>query len=216
MWKKYLKKFGILLPNKNTAMAAQLIYLSNHIGEIVAKDDIADFVQKHIKSAKKDQQIRHLGSQKGWYVLNKNQITPNGEFIKSGYHCLVTLEDPLPGWLENKQRRKNNLSSKEFGKIKELYNYQCATCGAKEGENHRKFLNEIVKLQKGHKNPSCGLDKGNIIPQCQICNQAYLNKWIFDENGFVHALYDPNIILKSPEKTQREVYNILKKKFEKS
>lgn len=215
LWLKNLKKSGIKMPDKNTAAAAQLVYLYLNMGKIVAKDDIADFVQKYIKNAKKDQQVRHLGSQKGWNVLNKGQYTPDNRKIPSGYHCLVNLDEPLAGWVENNQRRNLNLNPNEFNKIKEIYDYCCATCGCKEGSRHRKFKNEIVELQKGHMDPSKPLDKGNIIPQCQICNRSYLDKWIFDENGYIHALNKPEIIKKSPLKTRKAVYLILKEEFEK-
>ena len=41
-----------------------------------------------------------------------------------------------------------------------------------EWQRHNIRHNEIVRLQKGHMDPSKPLEAGNIIPQCQVCNRA--------------------------------------------
>ena len=62
-------------------------------------------------------------------------------------------------------------------------------------------------------NPQKPLESGNIIPQCEMCNRAYRNYWIFDNRGRVLAVSNPEIILQSPEDVQLKVYQLLRKKF---
>jgi hypothetical protein len=61
--------------------------------------------------------------------------------------------------------------------------------------------------------PNKPLVAGNIIPQCQICNRAYKNYWVFDKKGRVIKLANPKIINRSDKKVQWEVYKILYKEF---
>ena len=62
-------------------------------------------------------------------------------------------------------------------------------------------------------NPAKPLVKGNIIPQCQVCNRADRNRWVYDERGRVIALADPRFIRNSSIEVQKEVYKILKSKY---
>jgi len=54
---------------------------------------------------------------------------------------------------------------------------------------------------------------GNIIPQCQKCNQADRNRWVYDNKGRVIKLADPKFVLNFDASVQKRVYDILKKKF---
>ena len=39
-------------------------------------------------------------------------------------------------------------------------------------------------------NPSKPLEAGNIIPQCQVCNRADMDRWIYDKTGRVIEVAD--------------------------
>ena len=83
----------------------------------------------------------------------------------------------------NSNRRKD--FSGDFESIKAKYDYRCATCGSKEGEKHFIEKSIITTLQQGHMDPSKELKEGNIIPQCQFCNRADRNRWVYDAKGRV-------------------------------
>jgi len=53
----------------------------------------------------------------------------------------------------------------------------------------------------------------NIIPQCQFCNRAYRNFWIFDNKGRVRNIANPRIVLKADIEIQKAIYELLEKKF---
>ena len=52
------------------AKELQLVFLYKYLNCFVHKDMVSAFVRKFIKNAAFDQQVRHLGSQYFWYVLN--------------------------------------------------------------------------------------------------------------------------------------------------
>lgn len=209
-----LKKYGLKLPKENSSKWWQLVYLTIHEGQVVHKDEVSDFVRQHRPDAGKDQQVRHLGSQHGWYVLNKGNKLSSGYLLKSGEHCLVNLTEAHPDWsTKNFIKRQSCLSSNNWEEIKQFFGYRCATCGAKEGELIKGSKTNIVKLEKGHCNPRLPLTSDNIIPQCQYCNKTSKNNFIFSNDGRVDAILNPNFILRSPEDVQRAVLELLSKKF---
>ena len=208
-----LKQFNIKLPAKNTNKMYQLIYLFYFQGKAVHKDVITTFVQEHNPKASGDQQIRHLSAQNGYYILGKGGEY-NYEKVPSGYYMLITLTEPNPNWCNNIDKRRIALKDNNFDSIKKAYDYRCATCGEKEGNIHR-YTGKKVILQKGHMNPNKPLTIDNIIPQCEYCNQnVYKNDFIFDEKGHPKSINNPNYILKSTEETQKQMLEILLKKFE--
>lgn len=72
----------------------------------------------------------------------------------------------------------------------------------------------ITKLTAAHVDPQKPLVAGNIIPQCEICNRAYRNWWVFDNRGRVVAVSNPEVILRSSKEVQLKVYYLLREKFE--
>ena len=123
--------------------------------------------------------------QKGWYIASGSRGDDNN--LKNGEYKLISLEQPYPGFIKN---RRTGLNTNDFEEIKKHYGYRCACCGSKEGEPHLYYKNIITQLQQGHMNPSKDLTEGNIIPQCQICNQPDKNRWIYDSFGRVIAVAD--------------------------
>ena len=75
--------------------------------------------------------------------------------------------------LGSEQKSITYTLAENFEELKKEYDYTCLTCGAKEGEKHRLYKSEFVKLQRGHKDPEKSLSISNIIPQCQFCNRSY-------------------------------------------
>lgn len=212
-YNQYLKKYNITLPAKDTNAMFQLIYLYHFLGQSVHKDVISTFVCEHNPKASGDQQTRHLGAQKGFCVFY-NGTEYNGQKVDRGYYCLFTLKEANPSWAERKEARSIIMNTTDFDIIKKTFNYCCATCGAKEGTKHR-YTGKTVILQQGHCHPDKPLQIGNIIPQCDYCNQnVYKNDFIFTLEGRPQSIYNPNYILKSPIEVQEQMYKILKKKFE--
>ena len=187
----------------------QLIFLYKHIHCFVHKDLVSEFVRKYKPSAALDQQVRHLGTQLLWYVLNKSAKVPDkDEVVPSGYNYLVSIETPNPKAVALALKRSGRLAAKSFDDLKIVYENKCATCGIDEGKKDtRNGL--VVALQQGHMNPRKPLTLDNTIPQCQYCNQQYLDYFCFNEHGRVVAVNNPYILLKSPRDIQDEMIEIL-------
>ena len=187
----------------------QLIFLYKYLNCLVHKDLVSDFVRKYKKEAALDQQVRHLGTQYHWYVLNKGSKVPNEELkVPSGYNYLVSIEMPNPKAVAEALKRTGRLGAKNFDELKMAYGKKCATCGIQEGKKDTRN-EEIVVLQQGHMNPRKPLTLDNTIPQCQYCNQTYKDYFIFNEHGRVTAVNNPLILLKSPKDVQDEMIKVL-------
>ena len=182
---KYLTGYGIKLPElvsngKYVKDALVLIKLSEGYPntKILSKEELTKFMHEFYPDTRDVQQARHLSMQKGWYIASG---TRGDAKIPSGSYKLITLEKPYPAFCRDRREGfKGN-----FDAIKKAYNYRCATCGSKEGEEHFFRKGVIVQLQEGHMNPAYPLNEGNIIPQCQVCNRPDRNKWVYDKTGRV-------------------------------
>ncbi len=193
------------------AKELQLIFLYKHLNCFVHKDMVSAFVRKFLKNKALDQQVRHLGSQYFWYVLNKGAKVPNSEeIVPSGYNYLVSIEMPNPKAVAEALKRTGRLGAKNFGELKMAYGNRCATCGIEEGKKDTRN-EELVVLQQGHMNPRFALTLDNTIPQCQYCNQTYKDYFQFNEHGRVVAVNNPLILLKSPKNVQDEMISVLLK-----
>lgn len=129
--------------------------------------------------------------------------------IERGAYQLYTLEKPYPSF--KKGHRISKISNWE--EIKEKYDYRCATCGSKEGEPHFHWKGTITKLQKSHKDPNKPLTIDNVIPQCQKCNRADRNRWVYDDYGRVIKLADPSFVRNFDDSVKWIIYKILYKEF---
>jgi len=187
----------------------QLIFLYEYIGCLVHKDMVSAFVRKFIPEAALDQQVRHLGSQYNWYVLNRGNRIPDRDItVPSGYNYLVSIETPNPKVLAQALKRAGRLAAKNFEELKMAYNYKCATCGIEEGKKDTRD-NTIVSLQQGHMDPRKPLTLDNTIPQCSYCNGTYMDFFRFNEHGRVVAVNNPEILLRSPRDIQDEMIEVL-------
>ncbi len=187
----------------------QLIFLYKYKNQLVHKDAVSAFVRQYIPTAALDQQVRHLGSQLGWNVLNKGSKIPDKNVkIPSGYNYLVSLETPNPKNIANALKRAGRLAAKNFNELKLAYENKCATCGIEEGKKDPRD-GSTVSLQQGHMNPRKSLTLDNTIPQCSYCNQTYQDYFVFNEFGRVIEINNPQILLKSPRNIQDEMIQVL-------
>jgi len=215
--KNYLNKYGVKLPKlynkegKFTKDALVLIYLSNNYPNTkkVEKKELTHFIRRYYPDTNDVQQARHLGAQSGWWIVAGGRDNIVLE-IERGTYQLYTLEKPYPGF--KKEIRKFN-DDDIWKSIKKIYNFRCATCGSKEGEPHFHWPGTITKLQKAHMNPNKPLTEGNIIPQCQKCNRADRNRWVYDKKGRVIKLADARFVKNFDVDVRKKIYKILYKEF---
>ena len=201
MHKKHLNPHGVKIPsNYNFEKSNKSIWLAfMHLsGEEVHKDDLSAITQHFNPNAGQDQQVRHL-KRDGFNIGDK-----------PGIHKL-DLNTPSAEFLTTSKLKNNLLNAKDFEDIKKSYNYCCATCGAKEGQTSARYGDAIIQLQKGHMDPALpGNDLHNIIPQCQYCNRAYLNDFVFDEKGRVKAIASVRPVRAASKNVQKKVLEWLK------
>ena len=214
--RRHLQRHGVKLPKlKNAAEgyskdALVLVYLAfGYPGtRVITKAELTQFVRQYYPEVNDVQQARHLGAQKGWWVLagGRDNVV---ESLKRGEHKLHCLELPYPGF--SAQRR---VGGEGFDALKERYNFRCATCGSREGEFHFHWPGTQTKLQKAHMDPARELSPDNMIPQCQTCNRSGRGWWVYDGKGRVYAVAHADIIRRSSEAVRREIFRVLKKEFE--
>ena len=215
---KYLKSHGVSLPNLKrgesyTKDALVLIYLAYGypITRTISKDELTEFIRHYDPKVLDVQQARHLGAQKGWFILSGTRNDNASENIKPGEYKLKTLEEPYPGFTS--ERREELIDGDYWENLKMNYGYRCACCGSKEGEPHRYWKNTKTILQKGHKDPSKPLEAGNIIPQCEKCNRPDRNYWIYDDKGRVIRIANAKVIDNCSKKVKIEIYTRLYAEF---
>jgi len=192
-----------------TKDALVLIYLVQDYPNTkkISKGELTQFIRQYYPDVNDVQQARHLGAQKGWFIAaggrdNRNVVLTRGEYK------LITLKKPYPAFHGHRIEQ-----TEDWEELKKRYRYRCATCGSIEGEPNIHWPNTITRLQKAHINPNLPLEAGNIIPQCQKCNRADRNNWVYDERGRVIKLSNPNIIKRSDEEIRWKVYKILYEEF---
>ena len=214
MHDKFLKQYNVKLPNlkvknKYTLNALVLIYLYKKIGKIVSKQELTEFLKNMGYKINDVQQARHLAQQSGWYILSgtRGDLECQNLNVKAGQYLLKTIEKPYPSYQNLK--RTETLKANSWNELKKIYNNRCATCGSKEGEYNFLYPASITTLQQGHKDPGKSLTIENTIPQCQFCNRASRNYFVFDNKGRVEKIYDPNFILKSDKNIQKVMLQIL-------
>lgn len=215
-YEKYLKKFNVKMPDlidsnkKFTKNALVLVYLSLNYPKtnIVSKTEITQFVRYFYKDTNDVQQPRHLGAQDGWWIVagGRDNIVLK---VPKGSYQLYTLEEPYPDF--KKGHRITDTS--DWEKIKESYGFRCATCGSREGGPHFHWSGTKTKLQKAHQDPNKPLGPGNIIPQCQKCNRADRNRWVYDDKGRVIKLADAKFVKNFDKEVRKKIYQILQKEF---
>lgn len=213
---KHLKQYGVVLPSLlNThgdyiKDALVLVYLAKDYPntKMVSKEELTRFIRGFYPNTNDVQQARHLGAQKGWWIVagGRDNIVLN---LKRGSYQLHTLEQPYPGFTQGHRIAVTD----DWETLKARYSFRCATCGFQEGQPHLHWPATKTKLQKAHMDPNKSLIAGNIIPQCQKCNRGDRNRWIYDNKGRVIKLADPNVIKTCGQDVQKAVYKILYRKY---
>lgn len=208
---KYLKKYGVKLPrlfngNCYTKDALTLVYLAQGYPctRIVSKSELTEFIRLFDNKVSDVQQARHLGAQKGWFIVSGTRNDNTSVTIAPGEYQLATMEKPYPGFTA--ARREEVMDGDYWENLKREYGYRCACCGSKEGEPHRYWSNTTTVLEKGHKDPNRPLEPGNIIPQCEKCNRPDRNYWIYDDKGRVVKIANAKVIDHCSKQVQKEMY----------
>lgn len=204
-WELHLKQYGVKLPRKDTARWYQLTILKHYQGKAVSKTDISEWIAKETGKQATDQQVRHLKTQNGWYVLNRGDEY-EGVKVPDKHHVLITTQKPYP---KSNLERRTAVKSGEWETLKKTYDYRCASCGAKEGGPSLFDPRRTVKLQQGHMDPDKGLEPGNVIPQCGWCNQTARGDFVFDEQGRPRAIASIRPVKRASEKVRAEVKEYL-------
>jgi hypothetical protein len=204
---QYLVASGVKLPQLEkggefTKDALVLVYLAQGYPDTwwITKKELTDFVRLYHPDTNDVQAGRHLGMQRGFYIVSSrrgNYLPEGAPPPKGDSYLLVTLEKPHPAFVP--KRRSSNADS-DLETVKQKYDYRCATCGSKEGEANLRYKNQRTQLQQGHRNPKLPLEGENIIPQCQFCNRADRNWWVYDERGRVVGVGAVKPIQRSIEK----------------
>ena len=212
---KYLKRYGVKLPRLKgtkefTKDALVLIYLAQGYPKTrsVTKGELTEFIRSFYPSTNDVQQAMHLGAQKGWFIVAGGRDNRDVD-LQRGEYQLITLEKPYPAFHGHRVEETDIWES-----LKEQYGYRCVTCGSEEGKPNIHYPNTITKLQKSHKDPNRPLTPGNIIPQCQKCNRADRNNWVYNETGRVIKLANPIVIKRSDKEIRWKVYRLLYEEFE--
>ena len=213
---KFLKKFGVKLPKlhdssgKITKDALVLVYLSLGYPKTrpVSKTELTHFVRSLYPDTPDVQQARHLGAQSGWWIVAGGRDNIVVE-LKRGWYQLYTLEKPYPAF--NLDHRITETA--DWALLKKQRGFRCVTCGSEEGKPHLHWPATKTKLQKSHQDPHKPLIAGNIIPQCQKCNRADRNRWVYDDKGRVIKLADGNFVRNFDTIVRWKMYKILWKEF---
>lgn len=211
---KYLESYGVKMPKlklggKYTKDALILVYLAQGYPKTrtVSKSELTQFIRHYDPDITDVQQARHLGAQKGWFIVAGGRDNKDADLDRGEYR-LISLERPYPVFHGRRIQQTDNWKS-----TKTQYGHRCATCGSEEGKPNIHWPNTITKLQKSHMDPNKPLIAGNIIPQCQKCNRADRNNWVYDERGRVIKVANPNIITRSDEIVKKAMYKILYEQF---
>lgn len=212
---KYLKQYGVKLPKLTDIQgnyikdALVLVYLVQDYPKTkkISKGELTQFIRQYYPDVADVQQARHLGAQKGWFIVSGTRGNRHVT-LESGKYQLITLEKPYPAFKGHRIEETG-----DWENLKKQYGYRCVTCGSEEGKPHIHWQNTITKLQKAHIDPNKPLVAGNIIPQCEKCNRADRNNWVYDERGRVIKLANPNVIKRSDKEVKWRVYKILYQEF---
>lgn len=213
---RYLKELGVKLPrlrdaqNNFTKDALVLVYLAYDYPNtrMVSKEELTKFVRSYYPNTNDVQQARHLGAQAGWWIVAGGRDNIVLE-VKRGCYQLYTLEQPYPGFSKGHRIAETG----DWKTIKAQYNFRCATCGSQEGKPHLHWPATRTFLQKAHMDPGKPLVAGNILPQCQKCNRADRNRWIYDAKGRVVKLADARFVKNFDKDVRKRIYKILHREF---
>ncbi|MFM6891901.1 MAG: hypothetical protein ACKPJ9_19905, partial [Dolichospermum sp.] len=175
--KTHLEHHSVTLPPlyKNGAeynlRGLQLVYLRHHLGALVHRDDLSNFVRSIVAEASADQQPRHL-KYMGWDIRLSGKSGDkwlDGKPLPNGFNGLAQVQTPSPDYAKTIAKRVGRANATDWVSLCQAYDNACAMCG-KRG----------VKLEKGHKNPALPDTISNLLPMCGPCNNWVNNDVIID------------------------------------
>jgi hypothetical protein len=212
----HLSEHGVKMPSllrggHYTFKALILICLYRNLGQPVTKEELTKFVTGEANRHTNDLQPRHLATQDGWNILLKQNNDRGTETWPAASYGLVSIEIPKPFW--SPLARDGELDVDSWGDLLDRFQHRCATCGSREGEPNLRNPASLTVLQRGHCDPNQPITVLNCIPQCIDCNRGLRSQWIWDATGRPRAINDPRVILQSPEATQLEVLELLRRRF---
>lgn len=203
---KFLEKIGIPLPKSETTKWYQLSILKHFQCLAIHKNDISILIANLTSTTATDQQVRHLKTQDGWFVLNRGDSYKN-KYVPDGCHVLITTKSPIPN---STLQRRTVVAARDWEEILKKYHYACASCGTKVKERHRFDESFVVEtLEKGHMNPHKPLEAGNIIPQCRWCNRTARSDFVFDEQGRPRAVANVRPVKRAEKEVIEKIKNWL-------
>lgn len=218
IWNKHLKHYGVKqvrlrTKEKFTKNALVLTYLYHKRNQVVTKSELTRFLSYKNQPSSDVQQARHLARQSGWNILSgtRPDIMPNSTILKSGEYTIVDLTIPYNSY--SSENRRSLLNDESFEEIKKEYSYRCSSCGSKEDEPEFRNPSRITKLQKGHMNPREDLIPSNVIPQCESCNRASRDNFIFDRLGRIDAINNADFFFRSPDYVIEKALKIFVKNY---
>lgn len=196
---EHLAQHGVRLPRlmhggRPTKGAIVLCMLYKYVGQPVSKAALTRVVRRWHPDTPDVQQGRHLARQGGFHIISGTRGDQTGDSgggaepaLESGEYCLVGLDSPYPGFSGPLGHRAAD-GEVSMEELKAAYGSRCATCGSKDEESN--FLNPSRRttLHVGHMDPTKPLSRANAIPQCDECNRAYKDWFIFDERGRVRDI----------------------------
>jgi len=211
-WRACLQDSGITLPATHSARWYQLAVLKHFQARAVHKDDISEMIAKCTRKPASDQQVRHLKTQSGWYILNRgDSYLDNGVALynPNGCHVLITTKIPFP---KSILQRRTAINKGVWKEILQQYDHTCASCGTKVGEYHRYDpAYKVETLERGHMNPNKPLARGNIIPQCRWCNRTARGDFVFDAQGRPRAVASVRPVACADAEVRKEIGEWMRK-----
>ncbi len=197
--KNHLAIDDVILPPWGKAKSYWLGILIHFSPNFVSKDDISDMVREYLNLSG-DQQVRHL-KRDGWNLEKKGRDK----------FAIIDPYKAHSGFAREKNRSIKTLMAGDFNALKEIWGHKCATCGAREDEPDVRYGDNIIKLQRGHKDPEKPLTLDNTIPQCENCNRTYKDDFTFDDKGRVRAIASEKPVERASLSVKKRVKKMLSK-----
>lgn len=171
-------------------------FMESNVGKVVTTQQIREVAQ----ISEYGRRIRELRNEEGMQISSHNDRTD----LKPGEYVLETLE-LMPGF-------GRGISLQQRMEILERNGFTCQQCGAGPGDPDiynpgrtvRMHIDHIVPVTQGGTN-----DPSNLRTLCSMCNQGRSNISMPSEGA-------KNIIArirKEPANVQREIYEMLSRKF---
>ena len=180
--------------------------LKQHVGEVVAKEQIAAAAN----ISEWARRVRELRDEYGYQILSHKDRP--GE-LKPGEYILVSAEPR-----ETAKQRK--IGKDQYFRILVRDRHMCQSCGAKVGDPNPLDPSRTIRLMVDHIYPISEADKYGIDPYadenlqtlCDACNEGKWNKYagkIGEARLNLEAL-----VRHAPLDEQRRIYEALKAIFE--